>query len=72
MDCFELIMGIGFGENIINSFKIDEGGEVREKIMKKIREGKCGSFLYFLVLWVIFDWESNGCNVIFCCFFLVK
>lgn len=40
-------MGIGFGENIINSFKIDEGGEVREKIMKKIREGKCGSFYIF-------------------------
>lgn len=55
VDRSELITGTGSGENIINSSKTDEGGEVREKIMKKIREGKRGSFLYFLVSRAILD-----------------
>lgn len=55
VDRSELITGTGSGENIINSSKTDEGGEVREKIMKKIREGKRGSFLYLLVSRAILD-----------------
>ena len=58
VDRSELITGTGSGKNIINSSKTDEGGEVREKIMKKIREGKCGSLFNTSVVGATLDLED--------------